>query len=107
MSASELHDGIVKSEHLGLRVFCLAAPDPQQLADHIALALGEHLTADDHMHITYNALQTGWQHFGVPGFLAGGMLMAWQTRRVRDLRLSAGRGRAGRGQGAARRANRS
>jgi hypothetical protein len=62
VSASELPDGIVRSEHFGVRVFCLAAPDPQQLADNIALVLGEHLTADDQMHITYNALQTGWQH---------------------------------------------
>jgi hypothetical protein len=62
MSDFELPDGIVSSEHLGARVFCIAAPDPQQLADQIALVLGEHLATDDEMHITYNALQTGWQH---------------------------------------------
>ena len=62
MSEFELPDGIVRSEHLGVRVFCLAAPDPQELANHIALVLGEHLATDDQMHITYNALQTGWQH---------------------------------------------
>jgi hypothetical protein len=60
VSEFELPDGIIRSEHLGVRVFCLAAPDPQQLADHIALVLGEHLAVDDQMHITYNALQTGW-----------------------------------------------
>jgi hypothetical protein len=43
-------------------VFCVAAPDPQQLADQIALVLGEHLAPDDDMHLTYNAIQTGWQH---------------------------------------------
>jgi hypothetical protein len=62
MSDFEVPDGIVGSEHLGVRVFCVAAPDPQQLADQIALVLGEHLAADDEMHITYNALETGWQH---------------------------------------------
>jgi hypothetical protein len=43
-------------------VFCVAAPEPQQLADQIALVLGEHLAPDDDMHLTYNAIQTGWQH---------------------------------------------
>jgi hypothetical protein len=57
-----LPEGIVGSEHLGVRVFCVAAPDPQQLADQIVLVLGEHLGAEDEMHITYNAIQTGWQH---------------------------------------------
>jgi hypothetical protein len=62
MSDSALPDGIVGSEHLGVRVFCIAAPDPQQLADRIALTLGEHVDACDEIHITYNAAQTGWQH---------------------------------------------
>ncbi|MHB8657700.1 MAG: hypothetical protein ACYC91_07050 [Solirubrobacteraceae bacterium] len=72
MSEFELPDGIVGSEYLGVRVFCVAAPDPQQLADQIALVLGEHLATDDEIHITYNALQTGWQHDpGRPGWLGG------------------------------------
>ena len=62
MSNLELPDGIVGSEHLGVRVFCVAAPNPQQLADHIALVLGEHLAEDDEMQLTYNAIQSGWQH---------------------------------------------
>ena len=70
MSDFVLPDGIVGSEHLGVRVFCAMAPDPQQLADQIALILGEHLAPDDEMHITYNSLQTGWQHDpGRPGWL--------------------------------------
>lgn len=52
----------IGSEHLGVRVFCIAAADPQQLADQIALVLGEHMAADDELHVTYNAVQTGWQH---------------------------------------------
>jgi len=55
---SALPAGTVGSE----RVFCVAAADPQQLADQIALVLGEHLAPDDDMHLTYNAIQTGWQH---------------------------------------------
>lgn len=62
MSEFAQPDGIVGSEHLGVRVFCVAAPDPQQLANQVALVLGEHLAAADEMHVTYNALQTGWQH---------------------------------------------
>jgi len=62
MSEFELPDGVVGSEHLGVRVFCVAATDPQQLANQIALVLGEHLATDDEIHITYNALQTSWEH---------------------------------------------
>jgi hypothetical protein len=62
VSEFALPDGIVGSEHLGVRVFCVAAHDPQQLGDQIALVLGEHLDPNDELHITYGALQTGWQH---------------------------------------------
>jgi hypothetical protein len=62
VSSRELPDGAVGSEHLGVRVFCITAPDAQQLADRLALILGEHMAADDHMHITYGALQSGWDH---------------------------------------------
>jgi hypothetical protein len=62
VSDIELSDGVVGSEHLGIRVFCVAAPGPQQLADQIAHVLGEHLGTEDEMHMTYNAMQTGWQH---------------------------------------------
>lgn len=62
MNDSQLPAGTVGSEHLGVRVFCVAAPDAQRLADQIALVLGEHLASDDEMHLTYNAIQTGWQH---------------------------------------------
>ena len=73
MNDSELPAGTVGAEHLGVRVFCVAAPDAQQLADQIALVLGEHLAPDDEMHLTYNAIQTGWQHDpGRTGWLAAG-----------------------------------
>jgi hypothetical protein len=64
------HEGIVGAEHLGVRVFCISAADAQQLADQLALILGEHLAGDDEMHFTYNAIQSGWQHDpGRPGWL--------------------------------------
>jgi hypothetical protein len=62
VSSKELPDGTVGSEHLGVRVFCISAPDAQQLADQVALVLGEHMAGDDEMHLTYNGIQSGWQH---------------------------------------------
>jgi hypothetical protein len=62
MSNQQLPDGIVGSEHLGARVFCISAPDPQTLANRLALVLGEHIDSNDEMHLTYNAIQTGWDH---------------------------------------------
>lgn len=62
MSDLDLPEGIVGSEHLGVRVFCISAPDAQSLADRLAVVLGEHMAADDEMHLTYNAIQSGWEH---------------------------------------------
>lgn len=62
MTAQPLPDGTVGSEHLGARVFCISAPDAQTLADRLALVLGEHMASDDEIHLTYNAIQSGWQH---------------------------------------------
>lgn len=58
---SEAGDG-VQAEHLGIRVFALSAGDPGQLADQIAVTLGEHLDPDDELHITHDTLPTGWLH---------------------------------------------
>ncbi len=62
MNERELPEGTVGSEHLGVRVFCISAPDAQQLADRLALILGEHLAAQGEIHLTHNAIQSGWQH---------------------------------------------
>jgi hypothetical protein len=62
MTGPEFADGIAGAEQEGVRVFTITAAGPQQLADQVALVLGEHLAADDEMHITYNAIQTGWPH---------------------------------------------
>jgi hypothetical protein len=65
-----LPEGIVGAEHLGVRVFCISAPDAQQLADQLALVVGEHMASDDEIHLTYNAIQSGWHHDqGRPGWL--------------------------------------
>jgi hypothetical protein len=65
-----LPEGTVAAEHLGVRVFCISASDAQQLADQLALVLGEHMASDDEMHLTYNAIQSGWHHDpGRPGWL--------------------------------------
>ncbi len=62
MNEYGLPEGAVGAEHLGVRVFCISASDAQQLADQLALVLGEHMASDDEMHLTYNAIQSGWQH---------------------------------------------
>jgi hypothetical protein len=65
-----LPEGTVDSEHLGVRVFCVSALDGQLLADRLALVLGEHMEDHDEMHLTYNAIQSGWQHdLGREGWL--------------------------------------
>ena len=52
-------------------MFSISAPGAQQLADQIALVLGEHMASDDEMHLTYTAIQSGWQHDpGREGWLA-------------------------------------
>ena len=62
MSGQSLPEGTVSSEHLGVRVFCISAPSAQQLADQLALVLGEHMATEDEMQLTYNAIQSGWEH---------------------------------------------
>jgi len=57
-----LPDGIVGSEHLGVRVWFVTAANMQQLADSLAILLGEHMDDNDELHVTYNAMQNGSQH---------------------------------------------
>ena len=70
MNEHGLPEWMVGAVHLGVRVFCISASDAQQLADQLALVLGEHMASDDELHLTYNAIQSGWQHDpGRPGWL--------------------------------------
>ena len=55
-------DGIVGAEEQGVRVFWLAAATMQDLVNRLALVLGEHMACGDELHVTYNAMQSGFQH---------------------------------------------
>ena len=62
---SQLPDGTVGSEHLGVRVFSLTGATMQDLIDRIAVILGEHLDSADQLHVCFNAMQNGsQQHAG-------------------------------------------
>jgi hypothetical protein len=54
-------DDLVLAEEGGVRVFYIAAPSMQELVDRLALVLSEHMHDDDELHVTYNAMQFGWQ----------------------------------------------
>ncbi len=58
---SQLPDGTIGSEHLGVRVFSVSAPAMQELIDRIAVILGEHLDGGDELHVTYSSMQNGSQ----------------------------------------------
>jgi hypothetical protein len=54
-------EGIVGSEHAGVRVWSVCAPTLQELIDRIAVILGEHMADGDQLHVSYNAMQIGEQ----------------------------------------------
>jgi hypothetical protein len=58
--AAEPGGELVLAEEGGVRVFYIAAPTMQDLVDRLALVLGEHMHDDDELHVTYNAMQSGW-----------------------------------------------
>jgi hypothetical protein len=51
---------LIAAEEGGVRVFWVAAPSMQELVDRLALVLGEHMHESDELHVTYNAMQSGW-----------------------------------------------
>ena len=53
-------EDLVLAEEAGVRVFYIAAPSMQELVDRLALVLGEHMHDGDELHVTYNAMQSGW-----------------------------------------------
>lgn len=61
MSSSGLPEGILASQHLGVRVWWITAPTLQEMVDRLALVLGEHMQNSDELHISYNGMQKGWQ----------------------------------------------
>src|SRR3954470_3318457 len=58
--AARLGGELVLAEEGGVRVFYIAAPTMQDLVDRLALVLGEHMRDGDELHVTYNAMQSGW-----------------------------------------------
>jgi len=54
-------DDIVVGQEGGVRVFWIKAEEMQSLVDRLALVLSEHMGAGDELHVTYNAMQNGWQ----------------------------------------------
>lgn len=54
-------DDIVVSEEGAVRVFWIKAEEMQGLVDRLALVLSEHMGPGDELHVTYNAMQNGWQ----------------------------------------------
>jgi hypothetical protein len=63
--ANELPAGwpsdVIAAEEGGVRVFWIAADTMQGLVDRLAVILGEHMADGDGLHVTYNAMQSGWQ----------------------------------------------
>jgi len=53
--------GVVMAQERGVRVFWITASDVQGLVERLALVLGEHMADGDELHVTYNAMQAGWQ----------------------------------------------
>jgi hypothetical protein len=61
VSADPLPEGVLASEHLGVRVWWITAAALQEMVDRLALVLGEHLQGSDELHISYHGMQKGWQ----------------------------------------------
>ena len=75
-------EDLVLAEEAGVRVFYIAAPSMQELVDRLALVLGEHMHDDDELHVTYNAMQSGWQdHPPTKGGLARRAEPGWTELR--------------------------
>jgi hypothetical protein len=71
-------EGVITAEHRGARVFWIAAAGMQGLVDRLAVVLGEHLQDDDELHVTYNAMQSGWKnHEPKPGGFMRAATAGW------------------------------
>jgi hypothetical protein len=71
-------EDVVMAEERGVRVFWIKADDMQGLVDTLALVLGEHMADGDELHVTYNAMQCGWQeHAAVRGSVVRAPRPGW------------------------------
>ena len=55
-------EGIVAAKQQGVRVVWVAAATMPALVERLALVLGERMADDDELHVTYNAMQSGFRH---------------------------------------------
>ena len=75
-------EDIVVGQEGAVRVFWLQAPEMQGLVDRLALVLSEHMSTGDELHVTYNAMQSGWQqHPGRKGTLLRAGQQPWTELR--------------------------
>ncbi len=54
-------EDIVLGQEGSVRVFWIKSGEMQGLVDRLALVLSEHMDTGDELHVTYNAMQSGWQ----------------------------------------------
>lgn len=60
---AEWPEGIIAAQQEGVRVFWIAAASMPDLVERLALVLGEWLAENDELHVTYNAMQSGFRQF--------------------------------------------
>lgn len=61
-------EGVISAQHRGAQVFWITAPQMPELVERLAMVLGEHMTDAHELHVTYNAMQAGWEkHEPQPG----------------------------------------
>lgn len=75
-------EDIIVSQEGTVRVFWLTAENMQGLVDRLALVLSEHMADGDELHVTYNAMQSGWQnHPARKGSIVNAPQAAWTELR--------------------------
>ena len=75
-------DDVILGEEGAVRVFWLPAENMQGLVDRLALVLSEHMADGDELHVTYNAMQSGWQeHPGRKGSIVRSGEAPWTELR--------------------------
>ena len=73
---------IIVGQEGTVRVFWLTAETMQGLVDRLALVLSEHMADSDELHVTYNAMQSGWQeHPGRKGSIVTPAQPSWTELR--------------------------
>lgn len=71
-------EDIILAEEGAVRVFWIKSEDMQGLVERLALVLSEHMAHGDELHVTYNAMQNGWQeHEPRKGSLLNGARPGW------------------------------